>query len=198
MKSSNKHPFFLSIVVALLLFTAHTAAAQSSSSDSYSVVRGKAYYRQTPVAMVDIPSFRILGHGYAVDRYHVYLNGEVLEFVDPSTFRLTDGPSARRPGDYPRWMDDECEDYESLDGRFVRHNRYFKSSHDVFYGDRVVSGASASSFEDLGCGYAKDAFNVYYRGRRVDGASANSFKVLGRGYGEDAFDTYYQGKRVGR
>ena len=55
--------------------------------------------------------------------------------------------------------------------------------------------AMASSFKDLGGGYAKDAFNVFYYGKKMD-ASAPTFKILEGGYSKDAFNVFYYGRKV--
>ena len=103
------------------------------------------------------------------------------------------------------------------------HN-YVVSGSYVYYNGERVKGARASSFKDLGWGYAMDTFDVYYCGKEIDastmnfevltdgyaknvfdvfycgkevkGASPSSFKVLSNGYAKDAFDTYYMGKEI--
>ena len=65
----------------------------------------------------------------------------------------------------------------------------------VYYGNRKLN-AMASSFEELGGGYARDAFDVYYCGEKVKGAMASSFKYMGGGYGQDTFDAYFRGKKI--
>ena len=81
-------------------------------------------------------------------------------------------------------------------GNKGRNCSYVKSRGEVFYNGKLLRGASASSFRDLGGGYAKDNFNVYYRGDVMRGASVNSFRVMKDGYAKDNFNTYYRGKRV--
>ena len=72
---------------------------------------------------------------------------------------------------------------------------YYKTKWNVYFGNKKID-AIASSFEDLGCGYARDAFNVFYYGERVDGTWAKSFKQTGNGYGEDQFNVYYRGRKI--
>ena len=78
-------------------------------------------------------------------------------------------------------------------GNKGRNCSYVKSRGEVFYNGKLLRGASASSFRDLGGGYAKDNFRVYYRGKRLEKASANSFRVLKNGYARDNFNVYYRG-----
>ena len=124
-----------------------------------------------------------LGCGYAKDRYNVYLDGRVLENVDPATFRLKERSAWR-----PRGREEQGEAAGAQRG-------YFKTRFNVYYGEKKLD-AIASSFVELGGGYAKDSFNVYYRGNKVEGAIASSFKYTGNGYGEDSFDAYYRGKKL--
>lgn len=77
-----------------------------------------------------------------------------------------------------------------------RHSLYFRDNFDVYYDGVKMPGASVSSFQDLGRGYAKDAFNVYFRGRKMSKASVSSFKLLKDGYAIDAFNVYYWGREI--
>lgn len=147
----------------------------------YEKDRGKVYFGNELVMYADARSFVDLGCGYAKDRNNVYMNGRVLENVDPSTFRLKDRGAWRHHG--KNEMDPPT------------HRGYFKTNMNVYYGDRKLD-AMASSFEDLGGGYAKDAFNVYYCGEKMKGVMASSFKYMGNGYGQDTFDAYYRGKKI--
>src|SRR5688572_7089426 len=51
----------------------------------------------------------------------------------------------------------------------------------------------ASTFVDLGSGYAKDATQVVYFGEIIEGADAPSFTVLAGGYAKDAHEVYSDG-----
>ena len=85
------------------------------------------------------------------------------------------------------------------EGDWHKHDRspkgYYKTKFNVYYGDKKID-AMASSFKEIGDGYAKDAFNVFYYGKKIDGASASTFKVLDGGYSKDAFNVFYYGKKV--
>ena len=114
---------------------------------------------------------------------NVYLNGRVLENVDPSTFRLKERSAWRhfRHGE----MDEPMSTYRG----------YYKTNFNVYYGDKKID-AMASSFVDLGGGYAKDSFNVYYFGEKLKGCMASNFKILEGGYAKDSFNVYYRGNKV--
>nr|WP_231839955.1 DKNYY domain-containing protein [Alistipes shahii] len=43
-----------------------------------------------------------------------------------------------------------------------------------------MPGASSSSFEELGWGYARDAWKVYYCGEVIPGASPATFRIPDR------------------
>ena len=154
-----------------------------SQAQRYEIIHGRVVFCDEVMMQVDTQSFVDLGYGYAKDKMNVYLNGRVLENVDPSTFRLKERPASHhfRHGE--------------MDEPMSAHKGYFKTNFNVYYGDKKID-AMASSFVDLGGGYAKDSFSVFYRGNKVEGAVASSFKYTGNGYGQDSFNAYYRGKQL--
>ena len=181
--------------IFLLLFVPSLMFAQSYS---YSKRNGQVYYDGKVIHGADSHSFRDLGYGYGKDRNHVYRYGTILEYVDPSYFRVDrrfsadNRPSPGKPGGGYHYCD---------------RPGYYVSTFDVFYnGEKIpgasywmgkkISGASTSSFVCLGNGYAKDAFNAYWEGSKINGASTSSFKVTRGFYAEDAFDVYFKGEKL--
>lgn len=183
-----------------------------SHAQKYEIDRGRVFYGDQIIMHADAKSFVDLGSGYAKDRMNVYMAGRVLENVDPSTFRLKERSSWRHHGHGER--NDPAPE----------HRGYYKTQFNVYYGDKKID-AMASTFVELGEGYAKDSFNVYYfgeklkgcmaanfqileggyakdsfsvfyRGNKVEGAMASTFKYTGNGYGEDRFEVYYKGKKL--
>ena len=171
-------------VIFFLLFVPSLIFAQSYS---YSKRNGQVYYDGKVIYGADSHSFRDLGYGYGKDRNHVYRYGTILEYVDPSSFRVDrrfsadNRPSSGRP-----------------DGghHYCERPGYYVSTFDVFYNGEKVPGAASSSFVILKEGYAKDAFNVYWMGKKIPGASTSSFVCLGNGYAKDAFDAYWEGSKI--
>ena len=155
--------------------------AIAADAQRYEKDRGRVYFGEELVVEADFRSFEDLGCGYAKDLHNVYMNGRVLENVEPSTFRLK-ARSGRRNHEKGK------EEPETQRG-------YYKTKWNVYYGNKKLD-AVASSFVELGGGYAKDAFNVFYYGEEVKGAWASSFKYTGNGYAEDSFDAYYRGKKL--
>ena len=171
-------------VIFLLLFVPSLMFAQSYS---YSKRNGQVYYDGKVVHGADSHSFLDLGYGYGKDRNHVYRYGTILEYVDPSSFRVDrrfsadNRPSSGRPdGGY----------------HYCERPGYYVSTFDVFYNGEKVPGAASSSFVILKEGYAKDAFNVYWMGKKIPGASTSSFVCLGNGYAKDAFDAFWEGCKI--
>ncbi len=164
-----------------LLLAAMIGWAAVSHAQRYEMERGRVYFGNELMMHADARSFVDLGMGYAKDQNNVYVNGRVLENVDPSGFRLKVRSGRRGHG--------------RSEEEPVAMRGYFKTNMNVYYGNRKL-GAMASSFEELGGGYARDAFDVYYCGEKVKGAMASSFKYMGGGYGQDAFDAYYRGKKI--
>jgi len=163
------------------LLVAMIGWAMLSHAQRYETDHGRVYFVDEFMVHADAKTFEDLGCGYAKDIHNVYLNGRVLENVDPSTFRLKERST---------WRHREKNDEEP-----VARRGYFKTQMNVYYGDKKLN-AMAGSFKELGGGYAKDAFTVFYNGEKVEGAMASSFKYSGDGYGEDTFDAYYRGKKI--
>ena len=163
------------LIVMVMVWSATTYAQR------YETERGRVYFGHELVGQADARSFEDLGCGYAKDCNNVYLNGRVLEFVDPATFRLK--------------KHDTWRNHDNRDERSMPQRGYFKTKWNVYYGDKKID-AVANSFRELGGGYAKDAFNVFYYGEKVIGAVASSFEYKGDGYAQDAFDAYYRGRKI--
>lgn len=150
-----------------------------SNAQRYEIEHGRVYFDDEVMMQADARSFVDLGCGYAKDRMNVYMNGHVLENVDPSTFRLKERSTWRHRKD------------EST----PENRGYFKTSFNVYFGNKKID-AMASSFVDLGGGYAKDSFNVYYFGEKLKGCMASSFEILEGGYAKDSFNVFYHGNKV--
>ena len=191
-----RHIIRICALFALTFIASPSLSAQHSCSYTVDRLDGDVYYGNVFVRGADASTFVDLGYGYGKDRYHVYRFGEVLEYVDPSSFRVSsefasdEAYGHMRPG----YGGDCCHDgYGQYD-----NGGYYKTSFEVYFRGREISDAHVSSFEVLGDGYAKDSFHVYWRGEILDDASPSSFKVTRDGYAEDAFNTYFHGRKVRR
>lgn len=204
-------------VSVILIMTSLIMTARPYQDHFYKRHNGEIYYGNRLVVNADSNTFEDLGYGYGRDAYHVFRYGEVLEYVDPSTFRVDPYFSCDHNGYYTggNWDDGYRpgrEEYYITDfdvfyrGRKIKNANassfeilqrgYAKDSFNVYYRGEKMSGVTSSSFEYLGDGYAKDSFRVYWDGAKINGANASSFKVTGRGYAEDSFNTYYRGRKI--
>ncbi len=180
----------LTMLVCLSFVSA--AFAQRYQSD-YQIKGDRVLYNGRAI-VADARSFQILGYGYAKDRTNVYLDGVVLRYVDPSTFRLQMGgrdPRGRGGSNVSRGRGVPVTENNRL---FVPE--YVVSRFDVLFDGRKVQGASINTFKDLHDGYAKDAFDAYYFGEKIQGVASSSFKNIGSGYAKDSFDVYYRGEKI--
>ena len=201
------------LFVILLLLVPSIVFAQTYS---YVKRNGQVYYDGKIIHGAEVHSFRDLGFGYGKDKNHVYRYGTILEYVDPSSFRVDrrfsadNGPSFGRPGgghhhyDRPGYYVSTFDVFyngEKVPGAtsnsfVILKEEYAKDAFNVYWMGKEIQGAASSSFVCLGNGYAKDAFNVYWEGREIKGASASSFKVTRGFYAEDAFDVYFKGEKL--
>ena len=192
--------FEISVAVIAIILTSSIAYAQERLE--YRIRNGKVYYDNTELRGSDPDSFIELGYGYARDCFHVYMNGEILPYVNPSSFSVSSEyapdvwnhphhePGQRPSGHHKNPHSDNRYNYGTSRGG------YTIIENCVFFEGRLVSDATASSFVDLGQGYAKDAFEVYYMGNKIEGATSKSFTVLKDGYAKDAFSAYYFGRKL--
>ena len=154
-----------------------------SNAQQYEIDHDRVFFGDEVIMQADARSFVDLGSGYAKDRMNVYMNGHVLENVDPSTFRLKERSTWRH------------HRHEGMGEPDLSHRGYFKTNFNVYFGDKKID-AMASTFVELGDGYAKDAFNVYYFGEKLKGCMASKFEILEGGYAKDSFNVYYRGNKV--
>ena len=183
-----------------------------SQAQKYEIDRGRVFFDDEIIMHADARSFVDLGCGYAKDKVNVYLDGRVLENVDPSTFRLKERSTWRHRGHWERnepapehrgYYKTQFNVYygdkkiDAMAANFVElGGGYAKDSFNVYYFGEKFKGCMAANFEILEGGYAKDAFSVFYRGNKVEGAMASTFKSTGNGYGEDRFEVFYKGKKL--
>lgn len=191
-----RHIIRICALFALTFIASPSLSAQHSCSYTVDRLDGDVYYGNVFVRGADASTFVDLGYGYGKDRYHVYRFGEVLEYVDPSSFRVSSEFGSGYASEYVR----PGHGGDCCDGGYGRYDNggYYKTSFEVYFRGREISDAHVSSFEVLGDGYAKDSFHVYWRGEILDDASPSSFKVTRDGYAEDAFNTYFHGRKVRR
>ncbi len=200
------------MMMAVLFLSFTTTISAQRYQSMYAVKGDRAYFDGRVIPHADVRSFQILGYGYAKDRNNVYLDGQILRFVDPLTFRLHGNPqhglqpvatvpsaghghgAAVQPtqpihDNRPGYGNDYYDNRRPIPG-------YMITNREVYFDGRRLSDASHSSFKDLGDGYGRDAFNVYYFGEKIQGATGSSFKLIGEGYSKDAFNVYYYGKKI--
>ena len=145
---------FRSLMVVMMM-----GCTLMSHAQKYEIDRGRVFYGDQIIMHADAKSFVDLGSGYAKDRMNVYMDGRVLENVDPSTFRLKEHSSWRH------------HRHGERNDPAPEHRGYYKTQFNVYYGDKKID-AMASTFVELGEGYAKDSFNVYYFGEKLKGCMA--------------------------
>ena len=142
-------------------------SVQKVSSSDYTVRGTKVYYGRVELRDADYRTFVDLGHGYAKDNDNVWWNGAVLPYVDALSFRLT--TQSGRPGQGPGSAPGMGPGYGPGTtpgvpghGMIVQPPmaKYEVIGNSVFFNGVKVKGARASSFKDLGWGYAMDTFDV--------------------------------------
>src|SRR5574344_2054587 len=178
-----------------------SSVALGQTHSNYTFKEDAVMYNNQRVVGADICTFRDLGHGYAKDILNVYINGKILDYVDPTTFRLTESQDSEeigRGGGY-RHRRDGNADYQSYDDGYYydyREEGYLVFKNDVLFNGKKVQNAHNKSFKELGNGYAKDSFRIFYCGNKIDGGMSSSFVNLGGGYAKDSFCIFYRGNKI--
>ena len=164
----------------------------------YTLTRDYVYFRGQPLREANPRYFQELGHGYGKDDRHVFLFGQILEYVDPSTFRLVTQRRPFGPDPTQDFVDDDIDEntYSLYHGGNFTQGGYVQLNNTVLYQGRKLEGASAQSFRYLGKGYALDNWNVYFEGQKIKGASTMNFSLAGGFYATDNWSVYYRGRKV--
>lgn len=210
------------VFLAALSLTACLHLEAQTRWNDYHAADGKVLYQGQYLPDADAESFEELGFGYARDRYNVYYLGELLEFVDPSCFKVDArftrhhkiGTAARTPvsrttppadqGKAPVSTSPQSEtkglDIEKLLGLgSTETGEYLVKDGIVTYEGHAVKGADAASFEPLKAGYARDRRHGYYKGGVISNAiGGKHFSYIGDDYATDGLRTYFKGKEVNR
>ena len=186
---------FCSLLFATLCCT--EGHAQNYYRD-YTITRGGVFYRGQPLREANPRYFRELGYGYGKDDRYVFLFGKVLEYVDPSSFRLvTEAPTIiLDPAMGAADEDIDEATYNQFYGGGYSQGGYVRMENVVLYRGAKLEGASARSFQYVGKGYAKDDWNVYFEGKKIKGASSSNFSLVGGFYAMDSWNVYYRGRKV--
>lgn len=194
-------------------FAVAMAGYAQSSSDGYFIGKNFISYNDSLMSEADVPSFTIMGHGYAKDNRHVYLNGKVLEYADYATFSLTDRMCSEgtktedatknaRPAATEKEKTRDNGKTSVLDivlGTDNGTNKYAVNGTVVAYEGKVIKKADAASFKYVGGEYAADKHHAYYKGNILSDAwGIGQFTYKGNGYATDGVHWYCNGKPVDR
>lgn len=166
-------PKVILMAAALCLGLAQASAQRSGDNGGYTQDGQYVYYHGKVVTGLRPGNVEILGHGYARSGNDVFYRGELLPYVDGSSFRLKGNPWSEGRG----------------------NGRYVKDNFNVYFNGKKVAGANASTFVQLADGYARDSFSAYFHGQRI-GSTSGNFRVLGDGYARDSFSAWYMGKKI--
>ena len=164
----------------------------------YTITRGGVFYRGQPLREANPRYFRELGYGYGKDDRYVFLFGKVLEYVDPSSFRLVTEAAIIIPNPSMGTSDEDIDEatYNQFYGGGYSQGGYVRMENVVLYRGAKLEGASPRSFQYVGKGYAKDDWNVYFEGKKIKGASSTNFSLVGGFYAMDSWNVYYRGRKV--
>ena len=190
--------------------------SEDTTLSLYNIKNGRVYYGHQnsnfsliEIVGADIDTFVNLGGSYAKDKFHVYVNSQVRDDIDPATFDSIPGGFTRdRTHVWTQYGEDvsgvdpatvTVVDPESgnifwiKDKNGVYFLNYLAELGDPFAGIIKLPMANPETFGsvdkgDFGLGYASDGINVYYKSKKLDGADPVSFAAhMPRNYIQSGF-----------
>ena len=76
------------IAVAVMAIILASSIGFAQERLAYQIRNGKVYYENTELRGSDPYSFSELGYGYAKDGFHVYINGENMQYEKTAKFTV--------------------------------------------------------------------------------------------------------------
>lgn len=158
--------------------------------------KNAVYYLTEPMPTFNRDTFYVLDGDFGSDGKHVCYGSRWLPTADPGHFIVLN-PSAFTP-----YGKDHDSVYFGSDRLADVNPRYFTVIDDyhgtdgvyVYYGYRLIAGATADNFQNLNLNYDKDISSVFYRHQSF-AAHPQSFQVLSNAIGMDRDNVYY-GARI--
>lgn len=146
----------------------------------YAVDNKAVYYSGIPIAFAEPGSFKLLKNGYAIDKNHVFLQGEIIYGASPKQVSFfNDNISVIKAGEFIFY---EYQGFNPCDVKsflpFKNDKRWSRDAKCVYYKDRIVATADANTFMPLNYQYAKDKNGIFYESTRLDDADLATFKVI--------------------
>jgi hypothetical protein len=146
----------------------------------YARDKQQVYFEGTVIADAQPDSFKILSHGYARDKQHIYFNSLAYNGNKPVSVVLNNA----QPDSFEIINPDESSELI-----------YAHDKQQVYLNGNVLTNAQPDSFEILNTGYAHDKQQVYFNGKLLADAQPDSFKIINpEKSGYDSYNSYARDK----
>lgn len=144
--------------------------------------------------------FEYLGGGFAKNDSHVFNRGEIVRGAYAKTFELMDEKGFFAKDHQSVFCSGKkLKGAHAATFKKVKFC-YYVDQHFVYYLSYKLAHSNSTDFKYFGDRYSKSGNNVYYREKVIEGADATSFKVIsgknGKYLAEDKNHKYWGAKKV--
>ena len=197
--------------------------ADATFSTGYAVDKNRVYYAGNALPGSDGSSFAMLNSDFSTDKNQCYYHGSIIPQADPASFLPRDEIySTDKNNVYKRdvLMDNDASVFETFDSSTVVHTahavslfsyilplqpgavfkylglNYYAIDGQVYWLDKPVPGATATSFKAFDDFFWTSGKHVYYRELVIENADPATFKLLPSPYTKDAKHIFFFEKTI--
>lgn len=147
---------------------------------TYARDKQQVYFQGTVITNAQPDSFKVLGHGYASDKQHIFFNRWDYHTSKPFSVVLNNA----QPDSFVIINPDENSDV----------GIYARDKQQVYLDGVVLTDAQPDSFKIMNRNYAGDKQHIYFNGKRLADVQVDSFEVLSEKSGYEAYSSYARDK----
>ena len=176
----------------------------------YGKDKSKAFWEDSLMTGVDVPSFKSVKLNYAVDKNHAYYKVDVIPGADPASFEVNNENLSEDDKDYywqqnPFHVNDKDRfklfyiyGAEATWGRDSKYGYYIEYNGNIIkfpisnHKDFEPLKYKDKDGDKLESDYATDGVNVYFKGKVVKGIDMATFKVTDNDWAVDKRTRYFR------
>jgi len=169
----------------------------AACTSPYATDKSHVYYQGEVIEGLEPGSFRKMSKGYYRDNEHIVFGGEVLDNADAETFEMSEGALYRDKNFVYVYR---RAIVRSEFQRLGEGQNYVRDKTTVFYRGEPIA-VDIATFEVVsGRGtddsYTKDSNGVYYIREPIPGADLSTFEWISAYYAKDARRVYNEGRAI--
>ncbi len=152
----------------------------------FELINDTITYYDRSLLNVDINSFKVLNHNYAIDKNTAFCGNDILPNIDIATFEvLTLSLAKDKDQVYYSSSILKHADPESLQLFDNPNSLFFRGKNYIFEGDTIIIGADLGTFKTVGEIFGVDKDYVYRYSKRLNHIDAKTFEIVNDSYFKD-------------